>query len=81
MVKSGCDFLKYKSRGTELANTLIRKKIMKRSFLGALLILCLMVMQGCAVVGGIFKAGMVWGILLVVILIVGIIALVTRSKK
>lgn len=54
---------------------------MKRSFLGTLLILCLMVMQGCAVVGGIFKAGMVWGILLVVILIVGIIALVTRSKK
>lgn len=54
---------------------------MKRSFLEALLISCLVVMQGCAVVGGIFKAGMVWGILLVVVLVVGIIALVSRSKK
>jgi hypothetical protein len=36
---------------------------------------------GCQVVGGIFKAGMVWGILLVVLLIVGIIFLISRGKK
>lgn len=54
---------------------------MKQSFLNTLLISCLVLMQGCAVVGGIFKAGMVWGILLVVILIVGIIALVSRTRK
>jgi len=54
---------------------------MKQSFLYAFFISCLCIMQGCAVVGGIFKAGMVWGILLVVILIVGIIALVSRSRK
>ncbi len=54
---------------------------MKRSFLDALLISCLVALQGCAVVGGIFKAGMVWGIILVVVLIVGIIALVSRSGK
>lgn len=58
-----------------------KKLFMKRSFLYAFLISCLVAMQGCAVVGGIFKAGMVWGILLVVILVVGIIALVTRSRK
>lgn len=54
---------------------------MKRSFLYAFLISCLFALQSCEIVGGIFKAGMVWGILLVVILIVGIIALVTRSRK
>ncbi len=54
---------------------------MKRSFLNTVLISCLVMMQGCAVVGGIFKAGMVWGILLVVVLIVGIIALVSRTRK
>jgi len=54
---------------------------MKRSFLDVFLISCLVFLQGCAVVGGIFKAGMVWGILLVVVLIAGIIALVSRSRK
>lgn len=54
---------------------------MKRSLLYAVLVSFLLTMQACAVVGGIFKAGMVWGILLVVILVVGVIALITRSKK
>lgn len=54
---------------------------MKRLFLNIFLISCLVFIQGCAVAGGIFKAGMVWGILLVVVLIAGIIALVARSRK
>lgn len=53
---------------------------MKRMFLYAVFLSCLLAMPGCAVVGGIFKAGMIWGILLVVVLIVGVIALVTRKK-
>jgi len=54
---------------------------MKSSILYSILIAFLFTLQGCAVVGGIFKAGMVWGILLVVLLVVGIIALITRGKK
>ncbi|MFL5763061.1 MAG: hypothetical protein ACJ77K_03905 [Bacteroidia bacterium] len=42
------------------------------------LLLCL---TGCAVVGGIFKAGMIWGILLVVMIIVGIIYLVSKGGR
>ena len=38
-------------------------------------------MSSCAVAGGIFKAGMVWGILLVVLVVVGIIALISRGTK
>jgi hypothetical protein len=38
-------------------------------------------MSGCAVVGGIFKAGMVWGILLVVGIIGLIIYLIAGRKK
>lgn len=54
---------------------------MKTSLLYPFIICCLLTLQSCEVVGGIFKAGMVWGILLVVIVIVGIVALITRSKK
>ncbi len=54
---------------------------MKTSILYSLLTFLFFAFQSCAVVGGIFKAGMVWGILLVVIVIVGIIALITRSRK
>jgi hypothetical protein len=54
---------------------------MKPSILYSILIAFLFTLQGCAVVGGIFKAGMVWGIILVVIIVVGIIALVSRGKK
>ncbi len=54
---------------------------MKRSMLYFILPCMLLCMQACAVVGGIFKAGMVWGILLVVLLVAGVIALVTRSRK
>ena len=38
-------------------------------------------LSGCSVVGGIFKAGMVWGIILVVLVVAGIIALIVRGTK
>jgi hypothetical protein len=41
-----------------------------------ILMFCL---TGCAVVGGIFKAGMIWGILLVVLIVFGIIYLISRG--
>jgi len=40
-----------------------------------------LVLSGCSVVGGIFKAGMAWGIILVVLVIAGIIALIVRGGK
>lgn len=36
-------------------------------------------LSGCQVVGGIFKAGMVWGIILVLLVIFGIIYLISRG--
>ena len=47
-------------------------------FITFLLTLCL---TGCAVVGGIFKAGMIWGIFLVVLIIIGIVYLISRGGK
>lgn len=46
--------------------------------LAAFLMICL---SSCEVVGGIFKAGMVWGIFLVVGVIALIIYLISRGKK
>jgi len=54
---------------------------MRTSVLYSFLAAMMLMLQSCEVVGGIFKAGMVWGILLVVIIIVAIIALITRSRK
>jgi hypothetical protein len=45
-----------------------------------IVIMCLFI-TSCSVVGGIFKAGMVWGIILVVLVIAAIIALITRGGK
>jgi hypothetical protein len=53
---------------------------MKKQFaLLSALFLLMVNLTGCAVVGGIFKAGMVWGIFLVVLVIGGIIYLITRG--
>jgi hypothetical protein len=46
-----------------------------------LLVLFIQALASCEIVGGIFKAGMYWGIFLVVIVVVGIIYLVTRGRK
>lgn len=54
---------------------------MRTSIVYSFLAVLMLTLQSCEVVGGIFKAGMVWGILLVVIIIVAIIALITRSRK
>lgn len=54
---------------------------MKNFTLYFLLTSLLFMSTSCEVVGGIFKAGMVWGILLVVIVVVTIIALITRGRK
>jgi hypothetical protein len=55
---------------------------MNNHFLQVVATLALLVcLTGCAVVGGIFKAGMVWGIFLVLIIIFGIIYLVSRGGK
>lgn len=53
---------------------------MKQSllFLGIILTFLL---QGCAVAGGIFKAGVWVGIAVVVIIIIIILAVVSRSRK
>lgn len=54
---------------------------MKNSILYFLIVLLPLFLQSCTVVGGIFKAGMVWGILIVVIVVVAIISLISRRKK
>ena len=54
---------------------------MKSSVLYFIITMLLLALQSCTVVGGIFKAGMVWGILLVVIVVVAIIALISRRSK
>ncbi len=48
--------------------------------LSALVVLA-MSLTGCEIVGGIFKAGMVWGILLVVLIIFGVIYLFSRGGR
>lgn len=53
---------------------------MKKSIIYPAILVALL-LSSCSVVGGIFKAGMVWGILLVVIIVAGIIALITRGGK
>lgn len=80
LYKCGDRFFKCKPRGTELEIFQVNT-FMKTSLLYTFIISCLLTLQSCEVVGGIFKAGMVWGIILVVLVIVGIIALITRSKK
>lgn len=53
----------------------MRKSILYTVLLSALFL------SSCSVVGGIFKAGMVWGILLVVLVVGGIIALILKGGK
>jgi flagellar biosynthesis protein FliP len=55
---------------------------MKKHFIIlAALILLMTSFTGCAVVGGIFKAGMWWGIILVGLVVAGIIYLLTRGGR
>lgn len=68
-----------RSDGTEFG-TFLKNKTMKKSIL-FLTVACSLLLANCSVVGGIFKAGMVWGILLVVLIVGGIIALIARGGK
>lgn len=52
----------------------------KQSIFLSILFLTVVSLSGCAVVGGIFKAGMVWGIMLVLLVIFGLIYLFTRGR-
>ena len=54
---------------------------MKKYSLFAFLISSLLLLSSCEVVGGIFKAGMVWGIFLVVVIVGAIIYFITRGRK
>jgi hypothetical protein len=47
----------------------------------ALMLLSLTILEGCAVVGGIFKAGVTTGIIVVVLVVAVIIFLLTRIGK
>jgi len=53
---------------------------MKKYSLFSLLALVIL-FSGCEVVGGIFKAGMVWGIFLVVAIVGAIIYFITRGRR
>lgn len=53
---------------------------MKQSLFICALMLSLL-LQGCAVVGGIFKAGVWVGILAVVFIVVVILVIVSKSRK
>lgn len=52
-----------------------------RNFLPVTLLTIIVLLSGCQVVGGIFKAGVWFGILIVVAIIGLIIWLVTRGRK
>jgi hypothetical protein len=66
-------------RGTKFVSCPI--KTMKKASALFLVLLLSQILSSCEIVGGIFKAGMYWGIFLVVIVVVGIIYLVTRGRK
>jgi len=54
---------------------------MMRNALILLGLLMSLVFQGCAVAGGIFKAGIWVGVIAVVLIVIVIIAIVSKSKK
>jgi hypothetical protein len=54
---------------------------MKKSILASLIFVLILSLSSCEVVGGIFKAGMVWGIFLVVAVVAGIIYLISRGGR
>jgi len=55
----------------------MKKQYLLLSTLGLLA----MSLSGCEVVGGIFKAGMIWGIILVLLVVFGLIYLFTRGGR
>jgi hypothetical protein len=59
---------------------MIQDKITK--YLQGFLFICLVVfMSGCTVIEGIFKAGMLWGIFMLVVIIGIVLWVISRSRK
>lgn len=54
--------------------------VMKQSLLFASVFL-MMALQGCAVAGGIFKAGIWVGVLAVVLIVIIILVVINKSRK
>ncbi len=54
---------------------------MKKTLLFIVLLNVMTMLSSCEIVGGIFKAGMIWGIFLVVVIVAAIIYLITRGRK
>jgi hypothetical protein len=54
---------------------------MKNLVLNLILFSVLILFTQCEIVGDIFKAGMYWGIFLVVAVIIGIVYLIFRGRK
>lgn len=52
---------------------------MKKISIYVFLLAC--TLSSCSVVGGIFKAGMVWGIILVVLIVAAIVALIAKGSR
>jgi hypothetical protein len=52
----------------------------KQTFILSSLFFTAMTLSGCGVVEGIFKAGMIWGIILVMLVIFGLLWLFTRGR-
>ncbi|GAB1453136.1 hypothetical protein MASR2M47_31920 [Draconibacterium sp.] len=61
---------------------ILKGKIMKKYYTKISSIIALMLLlNSCSVIGGIFKAGMGFGIFIVVAIIIGIVALIFRARK
>ena len=54
---------------------------MKKQFIIVFSFLLAFNLSGCSVVEGIFKAGMIWGIMLVVFVVIGIIYLISKGRR
>ena len=52
----------------------------KQTFLSAILITFILTLSGCEVIGGIFKTGMGFGIIIAIILVVAVIFLIRKMK-
>jgi len=52
----------------------------KQTFLSAILITLLSILSGCEVIGGIFKTGMGFGVIIAIIVVVVVIFVIRKMK-
>jgi hypothetical protein len=62
-------------------NNELKSFFMKKQFIIVFSFLLAFNLSGCSVVEGIFKAGMIWGIMLVVFVVIGIIYLISKGRR